>query len=151
MKATVSVVCTIVLWSASICITEAWSGGGHMVIAAEAWRELSPESKAKVAEVLKAHPDYEKWKAAHDKGEGGLDLGEYLFLRASTWPDEIRRRGNGFDHPHWHYVDYPLIPPSFPMKDEPEPNDDIVYGLQFSEKALSDEKKPAEERKIYYS
>ena len=37
-----------------------------MVIAAEAFRLLSPEEKAQAVEVLKAHPDYAKWiKAYH--------------------------------------------------------------------------------------
>jgi hypothetical protein len=35
----------------------AWGGAGHQVIAAEAYRELSPELKAQVFDVLKAHPD----------------------------------------------------------------------------------------------
>jgi hypothetical protein len=39
----------------------AWSGAGHLVIAAEAFRQLSPELKAEASEVLKAHPDYVKW------------------------------------------------------------------------------------------
>jgi hypothetical protein len=44
----------------------AWDGAGHMVIAAEAFRLLSPEEKAQAVEVLKAHPDYAKWiKAYH--------------------------------------------------------------------------------------
>jgi hypothetical protein len=35
--------------------TKAWSGAGHQVIAAEAYRQLSPAIKTKVAEILKAH------------------------------------------------------------------------------------------------
>jgi len=31
------------------CELFAWSGAGHMVIAAEAWRELSPAQKAKAS------------------------------------------------------------------------------------------------------
>src|SRR6516165_4259164 len=40
----------------------AWSGAGHEVIAAAAYRQLSPKLKAKVTKILQAHPDYEKWK-----------------------------------------------------------------------------------------
>jgi hypothetical protein len=44
----------------------AWSGAGHLVIAAEAWRELSTAQKANVTLLLlKSHPDYSKWKARH--------------------------------------------------------------------------------------
>ena len=80
----------------------AWSGAGHMVIAAEAWRELPAETKSKVTGVLKGHPDFEQWQTSFS-GEPS-DLAAFVFMRASTWPDEIRRHGNKFDHPHWHYV-----------------------------------------------
>ena len=43
----------------------AWSAGGHQLIAAAAYRALSPEFKAKAIQVLKAHPDYAKWQAAY--------------------------------------------------------------------------------------
>jgi hypothetical protein len=35
-----------------------------MSIAAEAYRELSPELKAEAFDVLKAHPNYAKWEKA---------------------------------------------------------------------------------------
>ena len=38
----------------------AWGSAAHMLIAAEAYRDLSPELKAQVFEVLKTHPDFEK-------------------------------------------------------------------------------------------
>ena len=43
----------------------AWSGPGHLAIAAEAYRELSPELKAEAFDVLKAHPDFAKWEKAY--------------------------------------------------------------------------------------
>ena len=55
-----------ILWISTALLfhpnAEAWSGAGHQVIAAEAYRQLSPALKAKVNEILKAHPDHEKWK-----------------------------------------------------------------------------------------
>jgi hypothetical protein len=36
---------------------QAWSGAGHQVIAAEAYRQLPPPLQKKVTEILKAHPD----------------------------------------------------------------------------------------------
>src|SRR5204863_2163125 len=77
----------------------AWSGAGHQVIAAEAYRELSPALKSKVSETLKSHPDYEKWKESFTSESPNLDLATFIFMRSSTWPDEIRRRGNKYDHP----------------------------------------------------
>lgn len=42
---------TILLFSP---IAKAWSGAGHQVIAAEAYRQLPPDLKTKVTEILKA-------------------------------------------------------------------------------------------------
>jgi hypothetical protein len=108
---------------------EAWSGAGHQVIAAEAYRQLSPDLKTKVTEILKAHPDYEKWKESVASESPSLDLALFIFMRSSTWPDEIRRRGNPYDHPKGHYIDYPLKPPKFPVEAGPDPTDDVLYGI----------------------
>jgi len=77
-----------------------WSGAGHLVIAAEAWRELSPAQKANVTLLLKSHPDYSKWKSSFADSSGDLDMSAFIFIQTSTWPDEIRRRGKHYDHPH---------------------------------------------------
>jgi hypothetical protein len=73
----------------------AWSGAGHMVIAGEAFRELTPESKAKVTTILKSHPDYQKWEESYAKAASEIDHDTFIFMRASTWPDEIRRGAGG--------------------------------------------------------
>ncbi len=115
----------------------AWGGAGHMVIAAEAYRNLSPQQKAEVFDVLQSHPDFAKWEKAYQPN-ADFDLAAYVFLRSSTWPDEIRRKGNPYDHPNWHFIDYPLHPPSFPLEPSPKPTDDVLYGIAQSEKVLSD-------------
>jgi hypothetical protein len=84
----------------------AWNSAGHMTIAAEAYRQLSPELKRKVTEILKAHPDYGKWGSIFNRGTTGIELAAFVFMHASTWPDEIRRHHNPYDHPQWHYIDY---------------------------------------------
>jgi hypothetical protein len=81
--------------------TQAWSGAGHQVIAAEAYRQLTPDQQKKVNQILKAHPDYEKWAKSFVPESAGLDLPTFIFMRSSTWPDEIRRHGNHYDHPMW--------------------------------------------------
>jgi hypothetical protein len=131
--------------------TQAWSGAGHQVIAAEAYRQLSPALQAKVSEILKSHPDYPKWKESFAGDSANLDLGMFTFMRASTWPDEIRRHGNQYDHPHWHYVDYPLKPTKFSVEPSPDPTDDILFGIGQAEKVLSDTKASAEDRAAYLS
>src|SRR5258705_3884838 len=129
----------------------AWSGAGHMIIAAEAYRELSPKWKTKADTVLKAHPDYAKWKESFSSESPTLDLGTYVFMRASTWPDEIRRKGNPYDHVRWHYINYPLKAPRFPLEPGSSPEDDILYGIQQCEKGLSDRNEPVELRAVHLS
>ena len=128
----------------------AWSGPGHLAIAAEAYRELSPELKAEAFDVLKAHPDFVKWEKAYHPNPN-LDLAAYVFLRSSTWPDEIRRSGSKYDHPNWHFIDYPLKPPAFPLEPGPKPTDDVLFGVAQCEKTLSDTNADPELRAVYLS
>jgi hypothetical protein len=95
---------------------KARSVAGHQVIAAEAYRQLSPALKIKVPEILKAHPDYEKWKESFAGGSANLDLGMFIFMRASTWADEIKRRKRNYTHREWHYINYPLRPTKSPVE-----------------------------------
>ena len=128
----------------------AWSGPGHLAIAAEAYRELSPELKAEAFDVLKTHPDFAKWEKAYHPN-ANMDLAMYVFMRSSTWPDEIRRSGSQYDHPNWHFIDYPLRPPSFPLEPGPKPTDDILFGVQQCEQTLSDTNASPELRAAYLS
>lgn len=144
-------ICVPAFWLLAPGVGFAWSGAGHMVIAAEAWRELPRAVKTKVTAVLQSHPDYEKWKPSFAGEARGLDLPEFIFVRASTWPDEIHRRQKQYDHPHWHYIDYPLRGPSFSMEPESAPKDDILFGIEQSDKLLGDNNAPAEERAVYLS
>ena len=59
-------------------LVSAWNGAGHQVIAAEAYHQLSPATKAKVNQILKAHPDYQKWKESFT-GDSSLDLDMFIF------------------------------------------------------------------------
>jgi hypothetical protein len=139
-------VCSLLIPS----VASAWSGPGHLVIAAEAYRELSPELKAEVFDVLKAHPDFAKWEKAYHPNPN-LDLAAYVFMKSSAWPDEIRRSGSQYDHPNWHFIDYPLVPPTFPIEPGPKPMDDVLFGVAQCEKTLSDTNASPELRAVYLS
>jgi hypothetical protein len=128
----------------------AWGGAGHMVIAAEAFGHLSPELKAEAIDVLKSHPDFSKWANAYHPGPN-VDLATFIFMRSSTWPDEIRRKGNEYDHPDWHFIDYPLRPPGFAFEPDARPTDNVLYGIAECEKTLSDAKASPEIRAVYLS
>jgi hypothetical protein len=128
----------------------AWDGAGHMAIAAEAFRQLSPELKAQAFDVLKAHPEYARWAQGYHPNPN-FDLAAYVFMRSSTWPDDIRRSGSPYDHPNWHFIDYPLVPPMFPPEPGPKPTDDILFGISQCEATLGDTNAEPELRAAYLS
>ena len=84
------------------------------------------------------HPDYPKWEATEPKDQADFDQGRYLFMRASTWPDDIRKSGSPYDHPVWHYVDYPLQAPDFPLDPAPTDTEDVLFGINRCETVLND-------------
>src|SRR4051812_31038856 len=74
----------------------AWNATGHMTVAELAWRELSDQDRQKVAAILKQHPHYKSMLV--EKKPDGVDEAEWVFLRASSWPDMVRpaRPGDTF-------------------------------------------------------
>ena len=67
----------------------AWNSHGHMVIAAVAWDQLKPTARAEILRLLKLNPDYESWISGVTE-----NLDETVFLRAATWPDNIKKEAN---------------------------------------------------------
>ena len=94
----------------------AWNRAGHMVTGAIAYDELlktSPSTIARVVAILRQHPQYEsRWKPQL-VGMSEPDQGRFLFMLAARWPDDIRG-DKAFDHPVWHYIDYPYKPKGQP-------------------------------------
>ncbi len=128
----------------------AWDGAGHMLIAAEAFRQLSPELQAQAIEALKAHPDYDEWVKSYHSNPT-VSQAAYVFMRASMWPDEIRGSGSPYDHPEWHFIDYPLRPPEFFLEADQRPTNNVLFGLMQCEKTLSDTNADPELRAAYLS
>jgi hypothetical protein len=131
--------------------TWAWSSPGHIVIAAIAYRELSADDKKAVSELLTHHPAYSKWKQAFKPQAFSFDLDTYIFMRASTWPDDIRETGNHYDHPKWHYVNYPLNPPKFAVKPSPSTKNDLLFGIAQCQEVLQNSEDSLEVRAAYLS
>jgi hypothetical protein len=65
----------------------AWNAAGHRLVACIAWDDLAPDQRAALAQLLREHPDHERW----DKRSADGDAGRAAFIEASTWPDEIRK------------------------------------------------------------
>lgn len=93
----------------------AWNDTGHMTCAYIAYRELKPEVRRRVSELLRQHPRYRQ-DLLRDMPEGFADPDLYAFIKAATWPDMVRDLRNPMhathNHPTWHYVDFPLVAPA---------------------------------------
>ncbi len=139
-----SLVVSTLFWVMSTAC--AWNATGHMVIASMAYDQLAPAERARWTDLLKAHPDFEKWQAAAPKDAPGFDFGRYLFMRASTWPDDIRKTGNPWDHPPWHHVDYPLRAPDYPPEPPPADAPNALTVISDCEKILADSTVSAADR-----
>ena len=158
-------------------MAEAWNSTGHMVIAAMTYQGLQPRTRQTVDAILAKHPRCQEWKGQW-KADIGAALSLYIFMRAATWPDEIRdekytwvkqagvfvkkdgkvvidpnkaAERKAYNHPNWHYVDYPLVPKSFAMRSRPTPNDDVIYGIKYSQKKVHTKTTSEPERAIYLS
>lgn len=98
----------------------AWWDEGHMQIAAVAYDQLTPTARAKADALIRLHPMYATWAASWPSGK----VGQYAFVRAATWADDIKAdptyrddkptdpmagRNNGYaddlKHGYWHFMD----------------------------------------------
>jgi hypothetical protein len=107
-----------------------------MTVAAIAYRDLSPAEREKLDLILKSHSRFQSWQSDFPTSVPNLNLGLYVTMAASLWPDQIRNRNHASTFPNWHFVDYPLIAPSFPFRGSPMPKDDILFGIGKSEAIL---------------
>ena len=128
---------TIVLLFLPPSFLGAWSGPGHLIVAAIAFRELKPEERGQAVEILRAHDNRDKWEAEVPENDAGLEEGSVMFMGASKWPDEIKRSSSSWNHKEWHDVDYPMTPPDFAIQPSPAP-DDIVFAIELCVRKLKD-------------
>ncbi len=117
----------------------AWWDMGHMTVAAVAYEQLEPSVKTKVAALLRLNPDFNSWVQGASNGEED----RIAFLRASTWPDDIKHRSDyrhgsigqdgpdasanvGYSdhmsHDYWHFVDFPFSPDGTVTPSPEKPN-----------------------------
>jgi len=87
----------------------AWNAMGHMAVAGLAYDRLTPTTRARVNALLARHRDFPKWMAALPAGY--KNRARYAFMKAATWPDDIRKTPE--DRPIWHYSDLPVIAPGY--------------------------------------
>jgi hypothetical protein len=115
-----------------------WNARGHMVVAAAAWKRMTPAAQAKAIALLKLNPDMAKLVEtvpAADREVGA-------FLKAATWPDAIKstytKDGNrpphhatdaqniGYadclQHRYWHFKDIPFSTDGTALEQPEEPH-----------------------------
>ncbi|MCX7120709.1 MAG: S1/P1 nuclease [Gammaproteobacteria bacterium] len=71
----------------------AWNGSGHRVIAQIAYDQLTPSAKEKIDALTEI-----RFKSKYP---------DERFLKASTWPDQIRKTSPQYSA--WHFIDLPFV------------------------------------------
>ncbi|WP_020470173.1 S1/P1 nuclease [Zavarzinella formosa] len=115
----------------------AWNDKGHMVVARLAWKELKPEERAKVIEMLKSHPHYQEFLTANRPDNIPED--EWAFMRAATWADWIRGgppARKAYHQGPWHYVNVPFVAAGSKVKPPGEGDENIIKQIDLSKKAV---------------
>jgi hypothetical protein len=113
---------------------------GHMVSGAFVYDVLqkeSPETLAKVVALLKKHPEFDRAFAEKLAAVPAEVRDKYLLMLAARWPDDAR--GNKkYDHPTWHYINYPFKPAGQPdsVRAPDPPKDNILQGFEVNLKKL---------------
>ncbi len=134
---------------------QAWSEGGHHLIAVMAFRKLPKEKQAELIRILKAHPRFEQDFRLPRKVRNEE---EWLIGRAGYWPD-VARKHPEFDRPTWHYelgsclnvgnVNSPPFPGPCPPDATLATKDlHIAQALELNTRILHDKSKPDSERAI---
>ncbi len=110
----------------------AWHSPGHMAVAYVAYQQLTPAVRARALQLLALNPNFKVWQSFIPAGTPPDQANLYLFMMASTWPDEIKaiHTYSGNDdppkavkgtiekdtlaysdmalHKYWHFVNSPI-------------------------------------------
>ena len=125
-----------------------WWDTGHMAVAYVAYKNLTPQTRARVDTLIQLNPKVNEWLERIPEGTSPEDKKLMLFMIAATWPDLIKddpqyrddgtQGGNippddgtgglnlGYSdrlkRKYWHFVDLPFSPDNTPLQDPPMPN-----------------------------
>lgn len=86
--------------------TAAWHDSGHMALTLIAYRQLDDGQRKKVQDTLAEHPHFKEFLSA-DKPDDA-DKAEWVVMRASVWPDWVRKNHTEFNKGTHHYVNLPV-------------------------------------------
>ena len=119
------------------CPALAWNEKGHMVLARIAWKELKPEERAKVVDLLTAHPHYQEFLLA--KRPDNIPEDEWAFMKAASWADWVRSgppARQAFHRGPWHYVNIPYVVEGSKVKPPGEGDENIIKQIDLCKKAV---------------
>jgi hypothetical protein len=119
-----------------------------MTTAAIAYRHLTWPAKQRVDAILLRHPEALRWDAERLSRGVKLPTGEYRFLKAATWPDEIKHKPNWPNRSAWHYVNFPLYGSTSNARAIQVAPKDILTGLAAAETFVAEQGANDEERAI---
>ena len=103
----------------------AWWDTGHMAVAAIAYQNLNPETRAwvddLVGELAFHYPDAK------------------TFIECSTWADDLKNQGV-YAYNSWHYTNIPYNPEKLPLPENAIPEVNVVWAINQSRTVLESEK-----------
>lgn len=111
----------------------AWNSAGHRVIAQIAYDQLTPQTK-KAVDALTEEIFHSPYPDAR-------------FLRAATWPDQIKSKTKQYNT--WHYIDLPILKAGEVAPPRDEKN--VVWAIERAEKIVGDTAINPHERAMYLS
>lgn len=139
--------------------SSAWNDTGHMTIGELAWRKLSTSERNAASALLRQHPHYAQLLAANLPPKA-TDTNEWIFLRATTWPDMVRPSRDpahpkpgfitDFHHADWHYTNGPYVAPADLASMHPSAHGEgkLLEAINLNEAILKDHAKPAPDRAV---
>jgi hypothetical protein len=118
----------------------AWNFSGHWIIAEIAYERLTPQARMRVDELIRRHPDFKMF--VDGSPADPVAVSQYAFVRAASWPDQIRGDVRFYDetqadphptpllpgfpdmmrHATWHYYDIPISGDGTPVSEQQPPH-----------------------------
>ncbi|MCI0334050.1 MAG: S1/P1 nuclease [Planctomycetes bacterium] len=155
----------------------AWNSPGHMIVALIADGQMNDATRAKVNELLRAHPrfeaHFERLMPREVSNADEADKAQWIFAHSGTWPDLVRDTSatvdredvNRFNRPFWHYINQPVflndaegrkLEPHLrlyggrePPPDHDDPNMNIIQAFKNSSRVVGDASAPAQNRAVH--
>ena len=119
-----------------------------MVVAYIAYKKLTPAVQARADDLLRRNPYYREWERRIAVAASDAEKRLWIFMRAATWPDQIKARDSGYTddgtdsgmrpdgersaqntgygdrlrHRYWHFVVKPFSRDGSPLPPIPTPN-----------------------------